>query len=234
MRKFKIAATALALAMTSTLALSQMGHAKQKEFPACSARPTVAVDTFRTEHIEMGWGEEFAINARDVAVTELTNSGCFRVVERGGSGVSAGFEREKGLEARGDTRKGQKRVKGNVTIADRLVQFALTGASSGNVGGSFGGGGFGGGKFGAGAVAPKSSAFQMNCRIYDSRSTEVLAAASVKKSKVDVSAAGLGGGKLGFGGDFFYKTPLGKTITALIHDCAVELASRTQNMTELN
>ncbi len=229
------------LSITVGIALLAMGcilfsahvEAKKKEYPACTVRPTVGVDTFRTENIYIGW-DEFAGNARDVVVNELTNSGCFRVVERGGIGVGSGYEREQAIQARGQSKKGQKAAKGgNVTLASRLVQFALTGVTKDSIGGSFGGAGFGGGNFGLGAVAPKASTIEMTCRIYDSSTSEVLASTRVKKSKFDIGVLGAGGGNIGFGGDFFYKTPVGKTIADLIHDCAVDLATRTQNMPEL-
>lgn len=234
MKKLMFTAAIVALAVGGIVLGSGKVQAKKKEYPACTVRPTVGVDTFRTENIYIGWNE-FAGNARDVVVNELTNSGCFKVVERGGIGVGAGYEREQLIQARGQSRKGQKAARGgNVTLASRLVQFALTGVSKDNIGGSFGGAGFGGGNFGLGAVAPKSSQIQMTCRIYDSSTSEVLASTMVKKSKFDIGLLGAGGGNLAFGGDFFYNTPVGKTIAELIHDCAVDLAQRTQNMPELN
>ncbi len=234
MKKFVITAAIAAIAVGGILIGSEKVQAKKKEYPACTVRPTVGVDTFRTENVYIGW-DEFAGNARDVVVNELTNSGCFRVVERGGVGVGSGYEREQLIQARGQSRKGQKGAKGgNVTLASRLVQFALTGVSKDNIGGSLGGAGFGGGHFGLGAVAPKSTNIQMTCRIYDSSTSEVLASTMVKKSKFDIGVLGAGGGSWGMGGDFFYKTPAGKVIAELIHDCAVDLATRTQSMPELS
>ena len=233
MNKRFFAATFSLLAVGAVLIATGSVEAKKKEYPACQVRPTVGVDTFRTENIYIGWNE-FAGNARDVVVNELTNSGCFKVVERGGVGVGSGYEREQLIQARGQSRHGQKAAKGgNVTLASRLVQFALTGVSKDNIGGSLGGAGFGGGHFGLGAVAPKSSQIQMTCRIYDSSTSEVLASTMVKKSKFDIGVLGAGGGNWGMGGDFFYNTPVGKTIAELIHDCAVDLATRTQNMPDM-
>ncbi|HEX5034835.1 MAG TPA: CsgG/HfaB family protein [bacterium] len=230
MKRLTLASAAI-LAVGVALGFSQSAEAKKKEYPACSQQPTVAVDQFRYENIYIGW-DEFAGAARDVAVNELTNSGCFRVVERGGAGVGAGYDREQFLQATGQARPGQKKAKGgNVTLASRIVQFALTGVSKDNVGGSFGGLGVGGGKFGLGAVSPKSSNFRMTCRMYDSSTSEVLASTEVSKNKVDIGMLGAGGGStLGFGGDFWYKNPVGKAVSEMIHDCAVQLAERTQNM----
>jgi len=224
-------ASATILAVGIAFGFSHPAEAKKKEYPACSSQPTVAVDQFRLENIYIGW-DEFAGSARDVVVNELTNSGCFRVVERGGAGVGGGYDREQYLQATGQARRNQKKAQGgNVTLASRIVQFALTGVSKDNVGGSFGGLGLGGGKFGLGAVAPKASNLRMTCRMYDSSTSEVLASTEVSKSKVDIGMLGAGGGSnLGFGGDFWYKTPVGKTMSELIHDCAVELAKRTQNL----
>lgn len=233
MKKWFLAASALVVAVGSVAGLSGTAEAKKKEYPACANRPTVAVDQFRTENIYIGW-DEFAGNARDVVVNELTNSGCFRVVERGGYGVGEGYEREQFLQQSGRSRRGQKAAKGgNVTLASRLVQFALTGVSKDNIGGSFGGMGFGKGGFGLGAVAPKSTNIRMTCRIYDSSTSEVLASTEVSKNKFDIGVLGAGAGSgLGFGGDFFYKSPAGKAIADMIHDCSVELAKRTQNIPE--
>jgi curli biogenesis system outer membrane secretion channel CsgG len=234
MKKLIVMAGLVALAVGGILISTGKVQAKKKEYPACAVQPTVAVDTFRTENIYIGW-DEFAGNARDVVVDELTNSGCFRVVERGGIGVGAGYEREQLIQARGQSRQGQKAARGgNVTLASRLVQFALTGVTKDQVGGSFGGAGFGGGNFGLGSVAPRSSEIQMTCRIYDSSTSEVLASTRVKKGKFDIGLLGAGGGAIAFGGDFFYKTPAGKAIAELIHDCAVDLATRTQSMPSLS
>ncbi|MCC7344298.1 MAG: hypothetical protein IT573_05120, partial [Deltaproteobacteria bacterium] len=182
MKKWFLTASALVVAVGSVAGLSGSAEAKKKEYPACVNRPTVAVDQFRTENIYIGW-DEFAGNARDVVVNELTNSGCFRVVERGGYGVGEGYEREQFLQGSGRARKGQKAARGgNVTLASRLVQFALTGVSKDNVGGSLGGMGFGKGGFGLGAVAPKSTNIRMTCRMYDSSTSEVLASTEVSKN----------------------------------------------------
>jgi len=234
MKKFLIAASAAVVAVTGLLIINPNVQAGKKQYPACTSQPTVGVDTFRTENIYIGW-DQFAGNARDVVVNELTNSGCFRVVERGGIGVGSGYEREQAIQARGQSRHGQHAARGgNVTLASRLVQFALTGVSKDNIGGSFGGLGVGSHGFGLGGVAPKSSEIEMTCRIYDSSTSEVLASSRVKKSKFDIGVLGAGGGASHvFGGDFFYNTPVGRTIADLIHDCSVDLASRTQNMPNL-
>jgi curli biogenesis system outer membrane secretion channel CsgG len=228
MKKFLLTVAVFVFVMTG---LSTLSQSKEKNYPACANRPTVAVDTFRTENIYIGW-DQFSGNARDVVVNELTNSGCFKVVERGEGLVSRGYDKEQAIKNTVG-RQGQRAAKSqNVTLASRLVQFALTGVSENNVGGSLSGFGVGGGNFGLGSVAPRSSAIEMTCRIYDSSTSEVLASSRVKKSKVDIGLLGAGGGNLAFGGDFFYKTPLGKTIAGLIHDCSVDLASRTQNIPE--
>lgn len=225
MKKLAAALAVLAFVTGGSLA----AQAKEKSYPACPNRPTVAVDTFRTENIYIGW-DQFAGNARDVVVDELTNSGCFRVVERGAGLVSGGYDKEQAIRNTVG-KKGQKAARSQeVTLASRLVQFALTGVAANNVGGSIGGFGVGGGGFGLGSVAPKSSTIEMTCRIYDSSSSEVLASSRVKKSKFDIGILGAGGGNLAFGGDFFYNTPVGKTIAGLIHDCSVDLASKTQNI----
>jgi curli biogenesis system outer membrane secretion channel CsgG len=231
MMKRIILASATILAVGIALGFSHPAEAKKKEYPACTHQPTVAVDQFRFENLAFGW-DELAVGSRDVAVNELTNSGCFRVVERGGAGVGGGYDREQYLQATGQARRNQKKAQGgNVTLASRIVQFALTGVSKDNVGGSLGGLGMGGGKFGLGAISPKSSNLRMTCRMYDSSSSEVLASAEVSKNKFDIGMLGAGGGNsLGIGGDFWIKSPIGKAMSEMIHDCAVQLATRTQNL----
>jgi len=233
MKKCFTVASALILALGAIAGLSRSAEAKAKEYPPCTNKPTVAVDQFRTENIYIGW-DQFAGNARDVVVNELTNSGCFRVVERGGYGVGEGYDREQYLQNSGQARHGQRKARGgNVTLASRLVQFALTGVAQDNVGGSIGGLGLGHGGFGLGAVAPKTSNIRMTCRVYDSSTSEVLASTEVSKNKFDIGALGAGAGSsFGLGGDFFYKTPIGKTISEMVHDCSVELAKRTQGLPE--
>lgn len=203
--------------------------AKKKEFPTCSFKPTVGVDQFRTENVYVGWNE-FAGNARDVVVNELANSGCWRVVERGTSGlVSTGYDREQAIQAVGAARPGQKGARpGSVTLADKLVQCALTGVTRNQVGGSLGGFGIGGGGFGGGSVSPRATNISLTCRIYDSSTSEIIASVQKSKSKVDVGASGFGGGSFAMGGDFFYKDPAGKAIAALIRDTLIELTQRVQ------
>lgn len=219
----------LVLAFGANLALTERAEAKKKQYPACAFRPTIAIDTFRTENIYIGW-DEFAGNARDVVVNELVNSGCYRVVERGNSGlVARGFDREQAIRQSGAARPGQKAARPQeVTLAGKLVQCALTGVTKNQVGGSIGGIGYGGGHFGLGRVSPRSSKISITCRIYDSSTSEILASIKKSKSKFDIGLLGAGGGRTVIGGDFFYKTPAGKTIAALIHNVLVELTNRIQ------
>lgn len=220
----------LAILGGSLATLPQKAWAKKKEFPSCSFRPRVAVDQFRTENIYMGW-DDFAGNARDVVVNQLVNSGCWRVVERGTSGlVSTGYDREQAIQAAGAARPGQRAARpGEVTLAGKLVQCALTGVTRNQMGGSLGGFGVGHGGFGGGSIAPRSSKISLTCRIYDSSTSEILASIQKSKSKVDIGVAGFGGPRsFGLGGEFFHKTPAGKTIAALIHDTLVELTQRVQ------
>lgn len=225
-----------ALSFTLVLILALMGlhfpqaEAKKTEWPACSFRPTVAVDTFRTENIYIGW-DEFAGNARDLMVNELVNSGCWRVVERGHSGlVSGGYDREQAIKQAGAARPGQRAARsGEVTLAGKLVQCALTGVTRNQMGGSLSGIGFqGAGGYGLGKVAPRSTKLMVTCRVYDSSTSEILASVSHDKNKVDIGILGSGGGKVSLGGDFFYKTPVGKTLAKLIRETLIDLTSRVQ------
>ena len=220
----------LSLLVGSLAFLPNSALAKKAEYPVCSFKPSVAVDQFRTENFYIGW-DEFAGNARDVVVNDLANSGCWRVVERGESGiVSGGYDREQAIKGVGAARHGQKGARsGQVTLADKLVQCALTGVTHNQVGGSIGGFGLGAGGFGGGAVAPRASNISITCRIYDSSTSEVLASVQKDKSKVDIGTAGFGGGGgFALGGDFFYKDPAGKAIAGLIHDTLIELTDRVQ------
>jgi len=230
MRNFWIGLFSLAILGGGLSALPQEALAKKKEYPTCAFRPSVAVDQFRTENLYIGW-DDFAGNARDVVVNELVNSGCWRVVERGTSGlVSTGYDREQAIQAAGASRPGQRAARpGEVSLAGKLVQCALTGVTRNQIGGSLGGFGLGHGGFGGGTVSPRASKISLTCRIYDSSTSEILASIQKSKSKVDFGVAGFGGpGGFGLGGDFFYKTPAGKTIAALIHDTLLELTTRVQ------
>lgn len=226
--------TTLSLTLTFALASACLpflqAEAKNKKWPDCSFRPTVAVDTFRTENIYIGW-DEFAGNARDLMVNELVNSGCWRVVERGHSGlVSGGYDREQAIQQAGAARPGQRAARpGEVTLAGKLVQCALTGVTRNQMGGSLGGIGFqGAGGYGLGKVAPRSTKLMVTCRVYDSSTSEIVASVSHDKNKVDVGILGAGGGKVSLSGDFFYKTPLGKTLAKLIQETLIDLTDRVQ------
>jgi len=194
-------------------------------YPSCSEKMSVAVDTFRTENISIDWND-FSMNARDVVVNELVNSGCYRVLERGGYSVSQGFEREQYLRQT-HAKAGQNDARSkNVKLAGKLVSFAMTGASKDNIGGTIAGLGGSWGGFGFGRISPKASKFCMTCRIYDSSTSEIMASEEVCKSKVDFRISGGGGAGFGVGGDFFVKSPLGQTIASAIHDCSVKLTNK--------
>ncbi len=229
MKNILLSIANLAIALGISLGLPGLAEAKKAEYPVCAFRPSVGVDDFRTENFYIGWND-FSGNARDVVVNELTNSGCYRVVERGTTGlVSGGYDREQAIKAAGASRPGQNTARsGEVTLADKLVQCALTGVTKDQVGGSIGGFGVGGGGFGLGNVSPRSSTISITCRVYDSSTSEVLASVQKDKSKFDFGALGAGGGNIAFGGDFFYNSPAGKTIAALIRDVLVDLTQKIQ------
>jgi curli biogenesis system outer membrane secretion channel CsgG len=232
MKKHLVVASALAL-----LTCASYAHAgdHKKDFPECGTKTTVAVDRFKTENISVGWwNNDVALNSREVAVDELVQSGCFRVLERDeGSVLGAGISNEKILSRSGEGKQGSKVArKHGVKIADNLVSYALVGASKDNSG--FGIGGLGGGHGGFGGVGGgfKKSDVTLACKLIDTSSSEILASARVKAGdtsfSVGASGGGYGGGNFGAGGlGYFRESKVGKMMSNAIHKCTVELAKST-------
>ncbi len=217
----------LSTILAATLTNSTYAKSKKMEYPMCSEKMSVAVDEFRTENFSFDW-KDFSMNARDVVINELVNSGCYRVLERGSYSVGKGYEREQFIRdnyaAKGQKAAAAKKVK----LAGKLVSFAMTQASKNTVGGTLAGlGGSWGGGYGFGGISPKASKMCITCRMYDSSTSEIMSSQEVCKTKVDFSIlAGGGKGWGGLGGNFFVNTPIGKTISQAIHECSVKMTQK--------
>ena len=165
---------------------------------------------------------------RDMLVTSLVQSKCFRVLERQDFGA---IEQEMKLREEKYTGKKGTR-KGRVKEADLLIIAAVTGWEPGTSGVSGGVGGLFGGVLGGVAGSFKKTSMAMDIRIVDVETSEVLAATRVEGTGRSISAGGLLGGvvgstPLGGGLDAYAKTPMEKAIRACIYQAVKFIAENT-------
>ncbi len=165
---------------------------------------------------------------RDMMMTAMVQTRCFRVLERQDFGALA---QEMKLREQGYTKKRSSR-KGKIKEADLMVVAAVTGWEPGTSGVKGGFGGLFGGVVGGIAGAMKKTSMAMDIRIIDVETSEVLAATRVEGTARAVSAGGLIGGVLGgvpMGGGLsgYAKTPMEKAIRACIYEAVKFIVNNT-------
>ena len=169
-----------------------------------------------------------ATGLRDMLVTALVQTQCYRVLERQDFGALA---EEMSLRERGYTKKRTSR-KGNIKEADLLVMAAITGWEEGTSGTR----GVVGGLFGpvlsgiSGSFSKTSMA--MDIRIVDVDTSEIVAATRVEGTGKAISAGGLLGGLIGdvpLGGALssYAKTPMEKAIRECIYKAVEFIVQNT-------
>ena len=167
---------------------------------------------------------------RDMMVTSLVQTRCFRVLERQDFGAMADEMR---LREQGYTKEKETR-KGKVKEADIMVVGAITGWEPGTSGVKGGIGGLFGPIVGGVAGAMSKTSMAMDIRIVDVETTEVLAATRVEGSSRAISAGGLLGGIIGttpLGGGLgaYAKTPMEKAIRNCMYEAVKYLVNNTPN-----
>ena len=167
---------------------------------------------------------------RDMMVTSLIQTRCFRVLERQDFGAMADEMRlrEQGYTNEKGTRKGK------VKEADIMVVGSVTGWEPGTSGVKGGIGGLFGGVIGGVTGAMSKTSMAMDVRIVDVETTEVLAATRVEGSSRAISAGGLMGGIIGstpLGGGLgaYAKTPMEKAIRNCIYEAVKYIVNNTPN-----
>ncbi len=165
---------------------------------------------------------------RDMMMTALVQTRCFRVLERQDFGA---LKEEMGLRESGYTKKKTTR-KGRVKEADLMIVAAVTGWEDGTSGVAGGLGGLFGPVVGGIAGAVKKSSVAMDIRIVDVETTEVLAATRVEGTAKAISGGGLLGGLIGtvpMGGGLsaYAKTPMEKAIRSCIYEAVKYIVDNT-------
>ena len=165
---------------------------------------------------------------RDMLITSLVQTRCFRVLER--QDFEA-LKQEMALRESGYTKKKTSR-KGRVKEADLMIVAAITGWEDGTSGVSGGVGGLFGPVLGGIAGAMKKSSVAMDIRIVDVETTEVLAATRVEGTAKAISGGGLLGGLVGsvpMGGGLsaYAKTPMEKAIRSCIYEAVKYIVNNT-------
>ena len=167
---------------------------------------------------------------RDMLITTLVQTKCYRVLERQEFGAIASEMRlrEQGYTSKKGTRKGR------IKEADILVVAAITGWEPGTSGVQGGVGGLFGGVLGGVAGAFKKTSMAMDIRIIDVETSEVLAATRVEGKATSISAGGLLGGiigstPLGGGLSAYANTPMEKAIRQCIYEAVKFIINNTPN-----
>ncbi len=165
---------------------------------------------------------------RDMLTTAMVQSKRFKVLERQNLDVLA---KEIQLQQKGWTDKSGIK-KGKFKGADLIVVAAVTGWEPGTSGG--GGSLFGdyGKWFQSIKGSFKKSSMAMDIRIIDAKTTEILAATTVKGESKDVNIGSAlnvltGGGSMGGELGAFAKTPMEKAIRTCIYQAVKFLAEET-------
>lgn len=149
----------------------------------------------------------------------MSQSGCFRVVDRGAA--STALQRERAIAAGGQLQQNSNMGTGQMVAADYLITPAIT---RGNPGASGGLGGLGGvvpGWVGIGlaGLSVKNLEAQVMLSVTNVRSGVQEAIAEGSASKTDIGFGGLGwAGWVAGGGGAYQNTDLGKVVAAAFVD----------------
>ena len=170
----------------------------------------------------------YAKALRDMLTTAMVQSKRFKMLERQNLDVLA---KEIKLQQKGWTDKSGVK-KGHFKGADLLIVAAVTGWEPGTSGG--GGSLFGdyGRIFSSLKGSFKKSSLAMDIRIIDTKTSEILAATTVKGEARDINIGGAlsvltGGGSLGGNLDSFANTPMEKAIRTCIYQAVKFMAENT-------
>jgi len=191
----------MTLLATSSTVLAKPKKPGKNDYPLCGNRLQVSINDFKTENLSLdAWTDDIALNSREVAVDDLVNSPCFRVLERDQhSSMPTGIANEKKLARSQYGKKGSKVAKKHqMKIADYTMTYAVTGAKKGGKGFHFGwltgiaGAVLGGVNATAGEalsgldVAISKDHLSIVCRITDNKTSEILSSEQVNAKGTNV------------------------------------------------
>jgi len=166
---------------------------------------------------------------RDMLSTVLVQSKRFRVLERQEFNA---IKDEIGLSEEGYTEQQTAKKRGKVKGADLLIVAAVTGWDPGTSG-TGGGIGIGNWKgFGGILGGITKSSMAMDIRIFDTETSEVLAATCVEGEATDFNLGGFGGGIIGTVGlagglSTYSRTPMEKAIRVCIYEAVKYIIENT-------
>ncbi len=165
---------------------------------------------------------------RDMLVTSLVQTRCFRVLERQDFGA---LTEEMKLREQGYTRNKKSR-KGKIKEADLIIVGSVTGWEPGTSGARGALGGLFGNVLGGVTGAFSKTSMAMDIRIIDVDTSEVLAATRVEGTARAISAGGLLGGVIGstpLGGGLgaYAKTPMEKAIRNCMYEAVKFIVNNT-------
>lgn len=208
---------------------AQVDRGLETQLPPYSG-PRAAVSVAKFEW-KAGTSEEGGAmtGLRDMLTTTLVQSKRFKVLERQEFGS---IQDEIALGQEGYVEKKTAVKKGKVKGSDLLVVAAITGWDPGTSGtsGGIGVGGFRG--FGGITGGIRKSTLAMDIRIFDTSTSEVLAATRVEGTATDVNLGVFGGGIIGTVGlagglSSYAKTPMEKAIRTCLYEAAKYIIENT-------
>jgi Curli production assembly/transport component CsgG len=178
---------------------------------------------------QQGWQAMQLASPEKLLKIFVQQSGCFKLVERGAGMDAAKAERE--LASGGELQRGSNLGKGQIKVADYLIQAEVAAQNANSGGGALGGGlgGLVGGRFGAvlGGINMKNMTATAILSLVNVRTseTEVVAQGDAKKTNLGFGAGGFlgGGGVVGGGYD---NTEVGKVVTQAFLNAYVQMVSQ--------
>jgi len=238
MKKFVCGVVAAALAVSGAPAMAKekdKSSARKeqergtREIPRCT-RNLGAISLVEPEN---QWWREYNLGSPEAIIKVFVQqSGCFSLVNRGRSMRSRAMERE--LADQGELQRGSNLGKGQVRVADYMLEPNIVSANRNSGGNNFGGalGGLFGGGIGAiaGGISIKKGEANVMLSVVDTRTTEEFVVEGYAR-KSDVSFGGGGGGF--FGGAFgaagaggYQDTAVGQIIVLAYLDAYTKLVSQ--------
>ena len=235
MKKFVLAAAAIATAVTGTSATAaskssarKQQESGQREIPRCNRN----LGTVAIVEPDNKWWREMSLGSPEAIIRIFVQqSGCFTLVNRGRSLQNRAMERA--LADSGELQRGSNIGRGQVKAADYFLQPDIVSTNSnsggGGIGGALGGACFGN-RFGGliGGIKVKKGEANVTLSIVNSRTTVEEALTEGYARKSDVSFGGGGGGFLGgtfaaAGGGGYQNTKIGQIIVLAYLDAYTKL-----------
>ena len=236
MKKFVCGLVAVALACSGTAAFAKGESSARKEqqrgtqqIPQCN-RNLGAISLVEPEN---QWWREYNLGSPEAIIKVFVQqSRCFTLVNRGRAMQSRAMERA--LADQGELQKGSNLGKGQVRVADYMLEPSIVSANRNSGGNALGGalGGLFGGGVGAiaGGISIKKGEANVTLSVVDTRTTEEFVVEGyARKSDVSFGAGGggfFGGAFGGLAGGGYQDTQIGQIIVLAYLDAYTKLVSQ--------